>query len=89
MGENFRVIDSFTGTIIIDKSIVAKMQEGEDVRHIEIARSSVQIRMNRIERIMEDYGRQYITKMDEDGYYAWNGEYDSTSGISKAMLAIT
>jgi CRISPR-associated endonuclease/helicase Cas3 len=87
MGDDFRVIDSMTAMVIVNPEIVSRIRAGEPVQSIEISRNSVQLWESKIEKIQKLFADELITEIGENGYYSWEGDYESESGIGKPMLA--
>ena len=88
MGEEFRVIDSMTALVIVNPEIVSRIEAGEPVQSVEISRNSVQVWYPKIEKIQKLFDDALIKEVGEKGYYSWEGEYESESGIGKTMLSI-
>ena len=86
--EEFKVIDSATASVIVNKELASRIQVGEHVAYNEIVRNSVQLWFTRIEKLNEMSDNQLITTTGEDGYYVWNGDYDRQSGIAKSLLLL-
>jgi CRISPR-associated endonuclease Cas3-HD len=88
MGDEFRVINSMTALVIVNPEIVNRIRSGEPVQSVEISRNSVQLWESKIEKIQKLFADEFITEIGENGYYSWEGDYESESGIGKSMLAV-
>ena len=88
VGNDFKIIDSVTATVVVDKDIVEKIKKGENIHSSEISRHSVQIWVDKIEKIEELTGNSVISKLGDEEYYEWRGEYNEQNGIGSTMLTL-
>ncbi len=86
--EEFKVIDSATASVIVNKELAARIQSGDYVAYNEIVRNSVQLWFTKIDKLNELSDNQLIIPIGEDEYYVWNGDYDTQSGIAKTLLLL-
>ncbi|MCU7937065.1 MAG: DEAD/DEAH box helicase [Candidatus Thiodiazotropha sp. (ex Dulcina madagascariensis)] len=71
---DYRIIDSETATVIVDNSLVEKLEKGIPVDWQEIQENSVQLWMNKINKL----GLNAIQGCSQDNIYSWTDthEYD-------------
>ena len=88
ISEEFRVINSSTVIIIVDKKIIDRIKSKKYVSATDINRNSIQLwtsKCNKIETIFG--GIEQITSENGDIYLAWMHEYDPKFyGIGKMLL---
>jgi len=68
----YKIIDSKTATVIIDVSLVEKLEKGIPVNWQEIQENSVQLWMARIDKLK----LQEIRGCHQDGIYSWVDRYE-------------
>lgn len=86
--EDFKVIDTATATVIIDKDLIKRIEGGEKVQYNEIVRNSIQLWFTKIEKIQGLIDLGIVKDLKEKEYYVWNENYDEESGIGKIMLTL-
>jgi len=84
--KEFKVIDTATATVIVNKDLISRIQMGEKVAYNEIIRNSVQLWFTKLDKINGLVDQQLISEIGDDGYYAWNGAYDEQSGIGGTLI---
>ncbi len=68
----YRIIDSETATVIVDTSLVKKLETGVPVKWQAIQENSVQLWVNKIEKLK----LQEIRGCQRDGIYSWIDTYE-------------
>lgn len=84
----FKVINTATAIIIVDKKLITRLRVGERVQYNEIVRKSVQLWIDKIEKIEGLVNINVLTTLDDKDYYVWEDEYDEETGIGKIMKIV-
>ncbi len=72
VSKNYRIIDSETATVIINKNLIEKLEMGIPVSWQTIQENSVQLWMNKINKLQ----LREIRGCKQDGIYSWLDSYD-------------
>lgn len=87
MHRDFVVIDNLTVSIIIDKTVISKMQQGLKVEPVEISRNSISIYKNKIDPQNPNNWLPFVQKFNnDDDVLFWVGPYDSEKYGAYAFL---
>lgn len=85
---DFKVIDTATAMVIVDKDLIARLRKGDMVQYNEIVRKSVQLWFPKLEIITGLVKLGKFTTLEEREYYVWEDEYDEDTGIGKIMKIV-
>ena len=90
IAEEFKVIDSYTVVILVNKDIANKIKKGEYVSSTEINRNSVQLWADKYDKITQNFDciEEVVSEYGQT-YFAWTGYYDPEFyGIGQTLIEL-
>jgi len=87
VNRDFRVIDAFNQTVIVDPDIVHRLEAGEKVCYTEIIQGSVQMwTSKKYMQHLEEINLPEVDTCDDEPMYRWAGEYNGFLGFMAGIL---